>query len=287
MTREKYQQKKDRKIANFKTRAENAVKRSNALHADAKHMASALPFGQPVLVGHHSEGRDRRYRARIEGKFRKSYEESKKVNFWQSRIEAAQTNTAIYSDDPDAIVKIEAKVKELEETLEAYKAINKIAQSRKKLEDYPEGDRVADLMEYFGFSQEHAERLVGVDDCHQTGIPSYAIDNMRQNCARYKRRLVELQRKGEETDQEREFETSEGTVKILYNTNENRVQLFFPGKPSESTRELLKKCGKFRWSSRLGAWQRQLTFIGRSEAKRIVKIIMRNPDDMDLTTYQL
>lgn len=48
--------------------------RSNDLHARAREKASHIPFGQPILVGHHSEGRDRRFRASIARDHDRSHE---------------------------------------------------------------------------------------------------------------------------------------------------------------------------------------------------------------------
>ena len=47
-------------------------------------------------------------------------------------------------------------------------------------------------------------------------------------------------------------------VRVVQNTEENRLQLVFEGKPSEETRTFLKKNG-YKWSPRNSAWQRQLT----------------------------
>ena len=41
------------------------------------------------------------------------------------------------------------------------------------------------------------------------------------------------------------------------NVPENRLQIFFEGKPDEATRNILKE-NSFRWSPKAGAWQRQL-----------------------------
>ena len=49
-----------------------------------------------------------------------------------------------------------------------------------------------------------------------------------------------------------------GRVEIRQDQDDNRIRLFFPGKPSDEQRARLKKRG-FRWSPRAGAWQRQLT----------------------------
>lgn len=45
--------------------ADNAAASSESLHGQAQQMASRIPFGQPVLLGHHSEQRDRNFRDRI------------------------------------------------------------------------------------------------------------------------------------------------------------------------------------------------------------------------------
>ena len=46
--------------------------------------------------------------------------------------------------------------------------------------------------------------------------------------------------------------------KAVKNIDDNRLQLFFDGKPDESIRAILKKNG-YKWSPRNTAWQRQLT----------------------------
>jgi hypothetical protein len=49
-----------------------------------------------------------------------------------------------------------------------------------------------------------------------------------------------------------------GDVKVMQNTADNRLQLFFPSKPDEEMIQKLKSRG-FKWSPRNKAWQRQLT----------------------------
>lgn len=60
-----------------------------------------------------------------------------------------------------------------------------------------------------------------------------------------------------------------GRVDIVLNYAENRLQLIFPGKPSDEARALLKANG-FKWSPRFGAWQRQLTPNAESALARRV-----------------
>jgi hypothetical protein len=46
-------------------RAETAEQKSDSLYKHAHAMANCIPFGQPILVGHYSEGRDRRFREKL------------------------------------------------------------------------------------------------------------------------------------------------------------------------------------------------------------------------------
>lgn len=56
--------------------------------------------------------------------------------------------------------------------------------------------------------------------------------------------------------EQKEYEI--GEVRVLHNVEENRLQLFYPGKPESETITKLKSRG-FKWSPRNKAWQRQLT----------------------------
>src|SRR5436309_1213505 len=85
--------------------ADKAERLSAAMHKAASAAASVIPFGQPILVGHHSEGRDRRYRARFNAKYERSFELSKKAAALRSAAESIG-KAGISSDDPDAVVKL-------------------------------------------------------------------------------------------------------------------------------------------------------------------------------------
>ena len=49
-----------------------------------------------------------------------------------------------------------------------------------------------------------------------------------------------------------------GLYHVEMNREDNRLQVFFDGKPDADTRAELKSSG-FRWAPSVGAWQRQLT----------------------------
>lgn len=103
----------------------NAAKAAGE-HASAESRASVIPFGQPILVGHHSEGRDRRYRAGISRSFERSFELSDRAAGQAERANSieAQAEHAIYSDDEDAVERLEARIAELKAERDRYKAYN-------------------------------------------------------------------------------------------------------------------------------------------------------------------
>lgn len=73
----------------FEGYADNAASRSEAHRGVARQIARGIPFGQPILVGHHSEGRARRDAERIDTNMRKGIAEGKKSDHYAHRAAAA------------------------------------------------------------------------------------------------------------------------------------------------------------------------------------------------------
>lgn len=59
----------ERKAAQRLKWAEAKERKATQLSQEAERMAGAIPFGQPILVGHHSERGDRSFRSRIDRKY--------------------------------------------------------------------------------------------------------------------------------------------------------------------------------------------------------------------------
>ncbi|MFC1403190.1 MULTISPECIES: DUF3560 domain-containing protein [Streptacidiphilus] len=70
--------------------ADNASTRSDAAWARVGRIAEGIPFGQPILVGHHSERRARRDQERMDTAARTSFAESKRAGYWSGRQQAAE-----------------------------------------------------------------------------------------------------------------------------------------------------------------------------------------------------
>ena len=103
-------------------RAEKKRKEADAITSQAMKMASVIPMGQPILIGHHSERRDRNYREKIGNKMRKGAELADYAEELERRARASARNTAIYADALDPVADIDAKIAKLEVERNALKA---------------------------------------------------------------------------------------------------------------------------------------------------------------------
>jgi hypothetical protein len=242
LTPEQYEAKRAAKYARFLELAEKAERESQSAWNSAHQMADVIPFGQPILIGHHSEGRDRRYRARIEAKHRKGYELHQKAAYYADRAQSTQYNNAIFSDDPQASEKIEDKITHLEELQETYKAVN--AAYRKFLKD-PASLDAADLpAEYKVIIRDFKPEWSG-----DSPIPAYCLQNNGANIRRLKERAQTVTKRQAQEDSTLKI----GNITIEASPSENRFRIYFPGKPDEATRTALKQHG-FRWAPSQGCW---------------------------------
>lgn len=76
------------RAAHYAAWADNAAERFEAEHAAEHTILDRIPMGQPVQVGHHSEGRHRRDLARADGHARRAYDEMQRADKWAGRADA-------------------------------------------------------------------------------------------------------------------------------------------------------------------------------------------------------
>ena len=241
--RNSYERKLDAKRERLLARADKADREGDARINRANRDASAIPMGQPILVGHHSEKRDRNFRNRIHNNYSKGYELKEKAGNLRAR--AASVGTAgVSSDDPDAVDKLEEKLAELEKKQEFNKAINKAL----KVADRTGSD---EALIKLGLGKALIAQLKKPDFSGRRGIPSYVLSNNSSNMRRIRQRIEALRKAADDQTSEQVH----GDIRIVDNVEENRVQVFFPGIPAPEVRKKLKQNG-FRWSRSAGAWQR-------------------------------
>ena len=244
-----YEEKMEAKRDYYERKAAAARSESSALWDKSKGMASQIPFGQPILVGHHSERADRNFRDRIFRTGQRAMEVGKKADYYEKRA-AGIGNGGISSDDPDAIEKLQDKLEKLQQRQEVMKAANRAI----RMKDTAKGD--AKLRE-LSFTDDGIKHLREPDFCGRIGFPPYELTNNNARIRQTKARIFQLQ----QISKVQEREESTETDLYKYKVEDNRCQFIFDGKPEPAVRTILKQHG-FKWSPSRGAWVRQATSNG-------------------------
>lgn len=254
-----FEERRQRRIENAQNQAKKNKQAARDYEKKASQMASAIPMGQPILIGHHSEQRDRRNRSQLHNTFGKSVEANRKAGYYADKAECIANNKAISSDDPQAIEKLEAKLATLKNLQEFMKAANKYIKKQ---------DKDAFLkLEYGG---EDLWLQLNTPDCMKdNGFPQYKLSNNDANIRRIEERLAGLKRQADSTAV---IDKVINGVRIFENKEANRLQLFFEGKPADEIRRKLKASG-FRWSPGEGAWQSYISRQALYNAELIAESI--------------
>ncbi len=159
---------------------------------DASRRADAIPFGQPILVGHHSEGRDRRYRAGIARKMDQGVEHRRKAEDMRRRADSieAAADRAIYDDDPDAVPRLRERIRGLEAERDRWKAYN--ASCRKAAKAGGVGDTgLLDDRQRAEFAT--LARVASYQLRAGGAAPVYVSSNLSGNIGRLRKRLAALE----------------------------------------------------------------------------------------------
>jgi hypothetical protein len=251
-------------------RLENAASRAKAESSRRFKAASAavagIPFGQPILVGHHSEKRHRRDLARHDTNMRAGIEAQKRAGELAGRA-ASVGGAGISSDDPEAVRKLREELAALTQVQEQMKAANKVIRQHRLGRNATAEQRIACAKDLVGIGMSNgaAAQLVLPDVMGNVGYPDYRMKNNGANCRRIEKRIEILMRNA----QVPEGEVRRSRCGVIFQIQENRVQLVFEGKPSQEIRDRLKGNG-FRWSPTSGAWQRQLSSSARYWANEFI-----------------
>ena len=255
-----YEQKLQDRADRLANRAARLRNLANSVQQNGRKAVEGIPFGQPILVGHHSERRHRNAIDRFDRAIRKAIELDKQAK--SAALAAQRVGTGgISADDPDAIMKLMKKLDGLNASQQRMKDANAAIRKNKKA---GEQAQVAALV-VIGFSEAQAREIIKPDFCGRIGFPAYALSNNNANIHRVEERIKQLERVSKVRQEmeavggaePQEWQIGSDRCRVEQNTEENRLQLFFGGKPSDSTRERLKASG-WKWAPSAGAWQRHL-----------------------------
>ena len=254
-----FEERKQKRIENARKKAKKNESLSEHFFVTAHQMASAIPFGQPILVGHHSEKRDRNYRNKIDNAFSKSVQADEKAKYYQQKAESIESNTAIFSDDPQALEKLRAELANLLAKQGFMKCANRCIKKRDK----------DNFLKLPGATEQIWISLTTPDYLNEVGYPQYKLANNNANIRRIKQRIAGLERIANRVPQNTVFAGGQ----LCENQNAGRIQFHFNEKPGEEIRKMLKGEG-FRWSPRENAWQRHYNGNGIWAAKRALEKII-------------
>jgi len=216
-----------------------AAKREYArLIGTAKTIADGIPFGQPILVGHHSEARARRDQKRIESNMSAGVEAHRRTENHEAKADGIerQLDTSIFNDDPDAIETLLTRIARRTAELERCKEINAaIRREMKKGEGWL--DRCSLTLEEKRAVLRNAQ---GWD--HRPVFPAYHLTNLGAAIRRDQKRIEEIRA---ETQQ---YERANGAGGILVEAlADGYARVTFETFPGRQMINALKAAG-FYWS---------------------------------------
>lgn len=149
-----------------------------------RQMLDLIPFGQPMLVDHHSYKADRNYRGRATSAVSRGHEDTAKAAEFRSRadnIEAA-ADEAIYSDDPDARERLEERIATLEAERDRVKHYNASCRKGSPDRSILTPDQVRQL--------DGAIQVWGDSQCKGGAFPGYHLSGISGNISRLRKRLA-------------------------------------------------------------------------------------------------
>lgn len=231
----------ERRAALRREWAERAEAESGRRWRASRAAVDGIPMGQPVLVGHHSERHHRRALERSDSNMRAAVEAGKRAQHHEQKargLEIALDRT-IFSDDPNAVEALQAKVAKLEAQRERMKLVNK---------HYRAGN--AEALAAMGLDLERLRAQVAALGLSWVRAPfeSYQLTNLGSEITRAKKRIAEI---GEHRKREAEAEAAGGLLVSFHGEGGVYIRLQWAERPPRETLAALKDAG-FRWSG--GAW---------------------------------
>jgi len=252
-----YEERQARRRASLERGAARASSESERALGAARRIGDAIPFGQPILVGHHSERRHRRDVEKIDRSMRKGVEEAKRAEELARRAAAVGTG-GVSQDDPEAIRKLKEELAALRGSQELMVRANKAIRAHGGDGE----DAVISALVAVGLKEATARKILQPDFAGRVGFADYALKNNGANIRRIEKRVDELARKAAAPARLPVTGEADGLSFVLSENKEsNRTQVAFSGKPGESLRGRFKSRG-FRFSPSAGpdgAWQRHLS----------------------------
>lgn len=253
-----YEAKQEARRARLERASERAGQESDRASEAARGHTKGIEFGQPILVGHHSEKRHRGAIAKSDRAMRRSVEAYKRSEELARRAASVGTG-GISSDDPEALEKLADKRTELEQERDNMKAANVAYRKR---------DDVA-LVTATGKGLAWWDiELTRLHSWDRKPYPAYSLTNIGARIRQAAKRTKHIE---QVATLEATTETY-GVATVQIDPDDNRVNVKFPAKLSRDDYKAMRSRG-FVWSPTRGAFTRKLSsaaiYYGREMAQKI------------------
>lgn len=181
--------------------AEGRKAKSERAFQAAHDAVKDIPLGQPILVGHHSERRHRRDIDRMASNMDKGVESAEMAKHHASKASGLEhtLDTSIFSDDPDAVEALEARIAELEAQRERHR---KVGAAWRKAKKPKAGDAAAWAPIQAACGLDDVQVLRYRRDCaseegflNRGPVPGYVLSNLGGNISRLRKRVEEVKRR--------------------------------------------------------------------------------------------
>lgn len=241
--------------------AASASRKSDQAFNSARTIADGIPMGQPVLSGHHSEKRHRRDLGKIDNGMRKGCEMMHKADDHLSRADGIERmlERSIFSDDDDAIQKLEERIKENEEARERIRVYNVSCRRAAKV-----GEKLGDMTL---LSEDQKQSLLDtLRVCpYQIGkggsFPTYVAANLSQRIKADRDRIEDIRRKAK---QKEAIKNSPNDITIVRHEDIGWCTVTFKDKPEYTIIKQLKSAF-YRWNG--VSWSGRLDLLPESVSR--------------------
>lgn len=251
-----YEARQERRRARLAAAAAKARKESVAAWEASRRATDGIPFGQPVLVGHHSEKRHRAALARSDRAIAKGVALAKKAAELAGRGASVGTG-GISSDDPDAQAKLDDKRTTLEQQRDRMKAAN--AAWRKR------DDAALIATTGMGLVYWTAE-IEGRFSWEKQPYPASTLTNLNARIRATAKRADQIEAAGELEA----LDEVVGAGRLVVDPDDNRVTLVFPARLSKDDYKDVRSYG-FVWSPARGGFTRKLSEAAVHHGRRLLE----------------
>jgi len=149
--KEREQAKASIRAERMEERAERAENESDAQYKRSHAIVNNIPMGQPILVGHHSEGRHRGDLKKADNAMRKSCEADEKAAYYRNRAEASKTTAGGRIMDEGYLVnkikEVQASTRKLQRYLKGEGYVNRETGERMQSNEVQISDKRRNFLE--------------------------------------------------------------------------------------------------------------------------------------------